>query len=61
VVTPNGKVNCPSPRDDHGRRRARVDARRRRGRGREFAKGLKIGDTVQLDYTEVVAMAIEKV
>jgi hypothetical protein len=29
--------------------------------GREFAKGLKIGDTVQLDYTEVVAMAIEKV
>ena len=29
--------------------------------GREFVKGLKIGDTVQLDYTEVVAMAIEKV
>ena len=29
--------------------------------GREFAKGLKIGDTVQLDYTEVLALAIEKV
>jgi len=29
--------------------------------GREFVKGLKIGDTVQLDYTEVLALAIEKV
>lgn len=29
--------------------------------GREFVKGLKIGDTVQLDYTQVLAMAIEKV
>jgi hypothetical protein len=28
--------------------------------GREFVKGLKIGDTVQLDYTEVLALAIEK-
>jgi hypothetical protein len=28
--------------------------------GREFAKGLKIGDTVQLDYTEVLAVSIEK-
>lgn len=29
--------------------------------GREFVKGLKVGDTVQLDYTEVLALAIEKV
>jgi hypothetical protein len=29
--------------------------------GREFLKGLKIGDAVQLDYTEVVGLAIEKV
>ncbi len=29
--------------------------------GRDFVKGLKIGDTVQLDYTEVLALAIEKV
>ena len=29
--------------------------------GREFMKGLKVGDTVQLVYTEVVALLIEKV
>jgi hypothetical protein len=29
--------------------------------GREFVKGLKIGDTVQLVYTGVLALAIEKV
>jgi hypothetical protein len=29
--------------------------------GREFAKGLTIGDTVQIDYSEVVGVAIEKV
>ena len=29
--------------------------------GRAFVKGLKIGDTVQVDYTEVLALAIEKV
>lgn len=28
--------------------------------GREFAKGLKIGDIVQLDYTEAVALSVEE-
>jgi len=28
--------------------------------GREFAKGLKVGDTVQLDYSETLALSIEK-
>ncbi len=28
--------------------------------GREFVKGLKPGDNVQLDYTEVLALSIEK-
>jgi len=28
--------------------------------GREFVKGLKPGDTVQLDYTEVLALSVEK-
>jgi hypothetical protein len=28
--------------------------------GREFVKGLLVGDTVQLDYTEVLALSIEK-
>jgi hypothetical protein len=28
--------------------------------GVEFVKGLKVGDTVQLDYTEVMAISIEK-
>jgi len=28
--------------------------------GREFVKGLKIGDTVQLDYTVALAMALQK-
>ena len=29
--------------------------------GREFIKGLKTGDNVQLDYTEVIALSVEKV
>lgn len=29
--------------------------------GRHFVKGLKVGDIVQLDYTEAVALTIEKV
>ena len=29
--------------------------------GKEFAKGLKVGDTVQIDYTQVLAVALEKV
>ena len=29
--------------------------------GKEFAKGLKVGDTVQLDYTQILALALEKV
>ena len=28
--------------------------------GREFLKGLKVGDTVQLDYSESVALSLEK-
>lgn len=28
--------------------------------GREFVKGLEVGDVVQLDYTEVLALSIEK-
>lgn len=28
--------------------------------GREFVKGLKVGDTVQLDYSETLALSIEK-
>ena len=28
--------------------------------GREFVKGLKIGDVVRLDYTEVLALSVEK-
>ena len=28
--------------------------------GREFVKGLKVGDTVQLDYTQAVALSIKK-
>lgn len=28
--------------------------------GREFIKGLKVGDTVQLDYTEALALSIEE-
>ena len=28
--------------------------------GREFVKGLKIGDTVQLEYSEALAMSVEK-
>jgi hypothetical protein len=28
--------------------------------GREFARGLKVGDTVQLDYVEVLALAVEE-
>ncbi len=28
--------------------------------GREFVKGLKIGDTVQLEYTEALAMSVDK-
>jgi hypothetical protein len=28
--------------------------------GREFVKGLKVGDVVQLDYTQVMAISIEK-
>lgn len=28
--------------------------------GREFVKGLKVGDTVQLDFTESLALAVEK-
>jgi len=29
--------------------------------GREFIKGLKPGDNVQLDYTEVIALSVDKV
>jgi hypothetical protein len=29
--------------------------------GREFIKGLKAGDNVQLDYTEVIALTVDKV
>jgi hypothetical protein len=29
--------------------------------GREFVKGLKLGDLVRLDYTEVLALTVEKV
>lgn len=29
--------------------------------GKEFAKGLKVGDAVQLDYAQVLAVALEKV
>jgi len=28
--------------------------------GREFVKGLKVGDVVRLDYTEVLALSVEK-
>ena len=29
--------------------------------GKEFAKGLKVGDTVQLDYSQLLGLALEKV